>query len=265
MRRVRRLVTDYGLETALVVAVSTLVLQLSWPSINSWRNRPRPGCMVVQTRENASQTPLAGLANQYRVYLPREFGRATNRWPLILYLHGAGERGWNPTEVNRYGLPLHLGDDFHLPAIVVAPQCPPNQSWTPASLASLLNEIESKYPIDRKRVTVAGHSMGGFGAWALARHVPDRIAAALILCGGGKLEGGDQLADVAIWAIHGGADTVVPPARSLELISALKANGITAKHTLLPGEGHAIQDYPLSHPEVFDWLLSQRKPRARAA
>lgn len=265
MRRVRRLVIDYALETALVVAVSMLVLQLSWPSIDSWRNRPRPGLMVLQARENASATPLPGLASQYRIYLPQDFGRASNHWPLILYLHGAGERGWNPTDVNRFGLPLHLGDGFHLPAIVVAPQCPPNQSWVPKSLASLLEEIESKYPIDRERVTVAGHSMGGFGAWELVRHFPDRVTVALILCGGGKLEEGDKVADVAVWAIHGAEDEVVPPSASLGLIHALEQAGGNARHTLLPGEGHAIQDYPLAHPEVFDWLLSQRKPKARAA
>jgi predicted peptidase len=263
MTRLRRLVADYGLETTLVVTVAALVLQLAWPSIDAWRNRPRAGCIVVQPL-TTWEKGIPGVARRYRIYLPESFDSESGPWPLLLYLHGAGERAWDPVDANQYGLPRNLGVTLHLPAIVVAPLCPPDQAWNAESLVEFLDEIESCYDVDRGRVYAMGHSMGGFGAWELTRFAPERFAAVVILGGGGRLEDGDDLADVAVWAIHGEKDTVVLPEESLELITALKANGVRGTHTLVRDEGHGTQEYPLSHPQVFEWLFSQRKPEARA-
>ena len=264
MKSVRKLLADRGLEAAFLLSVVVLVLQLAWPTIDAWRNRPRAGRMGVHHIGKVDET-FPGLAKRTLIYLPEQFNGPSQEWPLLLYLHGSGERAWDPAEVERFGLPARLGSDFHLPAIVVAPQCTPSQSWNTESLVELLDTVESQYPVDRRRVYVMGHSMGGFGAWELARRVPDRIAAVLLLCGGGEVRESDEVRDVAVWAIHGEGDAVVPPDRSLTLVSHLKAKGLRAKHTLLPGEGHAIQDYPFSHPEVFDWLFSQHKHKVRAA
>jgi predicted peptidase len=261
MNRVRRLVADYGLEMALLVAVATLVLQLTWPSIDAWRNRPRAGRMAVQPIA-ASEKGLPGLARRYRIYLPESFDSDSGPWPLLLYLHGAGERAWDPAAANRYGLPRDLGVDLHLPAIVVAPLCPPDQAWNAEGLVEFLDEIESCYDVDRGRVYAMGHSMGGFGTWELARFAPERLAGIVILGGGGRVEDGDDLAGVAVWAIHGKDDTIVPPKEGLELIAALQAKGMHATHTLVPDEGHGTQEYPLTHAEVFEWLFSQHKPDA---
>jgi predicted peptidase len=263
MRRVQRLFAGFGLKTALVAVVCTLALQLAWPTIDAWLNRPGAGRMVVQPVAT-SDKGLPGLASSYRIYLPENFNSGAGSWPLLIYLHGAGERAWDPAEANRYGLLRHLGVDLHLPAIVVSPLCPPGQAWNAESLIEFLSEVESYYDIDRSRVYAMGHSMGGYGAWALGRFAPERFAAIVILGGGGRLEEGDELVDVAVWAIHGEDDTVVLPEESVELIAALQAKGVRATHTLVPDEGHGTQEYPLSHPHVFEWLFSQHKTEGRA-
>lgn len=260
MRSIRKLLVEYGWEAALVLLLVSLMMQLTWPTLVAWQNQPQPGRMVVQTLGAASSMPLFGLASEYQLYLPRTFGETGKQWPLLLYLHGAGDRGWNPRYAKRYGLPLHLGTDFHLPAVVVVPQCPPNQSWTPESLTVLLDEVEPRYRIHARHVVVAGYSIGGLGAWSLACHAPDRIAAAVILAGGGEPKDAGRAQGVAIWALHGADDAVVPPNASQEIVAALQAAGGDARYTVLQGEGHGIQDVLITRPEILQWLLAQKKP-----
>ena len=112
----------------------------------------------------------------YLLFLPRAYAVQPQQWPLILFLHGAGERGYDLQLVKRHGVAKVLEEQVDVPFVVVSPQCPPHTSWSTDVLAALLDEIEQHYDVDPERLYVTGMSMGGFGTWALALAAPDRVS-----------------------------------------------------------------------------------------
>jgi len=250
---------DRFLGLLLAAAVGVLLLQLSWPQIEAWRNRPVAGRQVLQTWSPRDPKRCTGIAARYWLYLPKEFRNRGESWPLILYLHGAGERGTDPHDACRLGLPSRLGNTMHVAAIVASPQCVTNAHWEPESLLCFLDELQLHYPVDQQQIYVVGHSMGGFGAWELAAAAPEKIAAIVPLCGGGTVSSANSLSEVPVWALHGDADDVVPAANSEEMVKAVRAAGGSAKLTLLRRQGHRIENQPIDAPEILRWLLAQRK------
>ena len=121
----------------------------------------------------------------YLLYLPKDYDKRES-WPLLLFLHGAGERGVDLERVKTHGPPKLIAGGRDFPFIVVSPQCPKDRWWEPVELVSLLDEVSGKYNVDSDRIYVTGLSMGGFGAWRLAFHAPDKIAAIAPICGGGE-------------------------------------------------------------------------------
>src|SRR3989441_7902445 len=124
--------------------------------------------------------------SEYLIYLPKDHhARSKTRWPLILFLHGAGERGTNLSKVAAHGPPklVKQGKDF--PFIIVSPQCPANQLWDNDVLLALLDDVEAKYKVDKSRVYLTGLSMGGYGSWSLGLAHPGRFATIAPICGGG--------------------------------------------------------------------------------
>jgi predicted peptidase len=201
----------------------------------------------------------------YLVYVPRGYGDdPQKKWPLILFLHGSGERGSNPRVLTKQGLPklLERGDDF--PFLIVSPQCPLEKWWWPRTrvLSAFLDHIESAYAVDTERIYATGLSMGGFGTWALAYRYPDRLAA-IAPVAGGYYDGTPALPedicvlkDLPIWAFHGAKDTTVKPSESERVVEALRACGSDVRFTLYPEAGHA-ESWELAYadPEVYSWLL----------
>ncbi len=196
----------------------------------------------------------------YLLYLPEGYGEKDQQWPLMLFLHGAGERGDDLNLVKKHGPPKLIEQGKPFPFVVVSPQCPQGQWWTEKTdtLMALLDRIESDYDVDSARIYVTGLSMGGFGTWTLATRHPDRFAAIAPICGGGDWFLADRLKKVPVWAFHGAQDSVVPLALSETMVRAVERTGGNAKLTVYPEANHDSWTATYDNPELYDWLLSHR-------
>ena len=199
---------------------------------------------------------------RYLRYLPKGYGEQKDRkWPLILFLHGAGERGDSLDLVKKHGPPKLIEQEKEFPFIVVSPQCPVQTWWTEMldPLVALLDEIQSKYAVDPNRVYLTGLSMGGFGSWALGCRNPERFAAIAPICGGGDWFLADRLKNVPVWAFHGAKDPVVPLRESTEMVEALKRAGGDAQLTVYPEAQHDSWTEAYNNPKLYEWFLSHRR------
>lgn len=220
-------------------------------------------CTFVSRR----RTPRA---IDYLLYLPNGYGRrATQRWPLILFLHGAGERGDDPSLLTRTALPraLEQWDDF--PFIVVSPQCPTRSWWQRDihRIAQLLAAITPALAADPARVYLTGVSMGGYATWHLGACYPQRFAALAPICGYGlKSQGFPQrvaaLRRVPVWAFHGARDEIVPVEATRSLVDTLRAAGGDARLTVYPDAGHDAWTRTYADPALYAWLREQINPEA---
>ncbi len=195
----------------------------------------------------------------YLVFLPEGYDADPDKqWPLIFFLHGAGERGDDVNAMVQRGLVTRMKKE-NAPYIVVTPQCPTNEWWDPDSLMLILDEVEADYRIDPERITITGLSMGGFGSWQLGQCYPEHFAAIAPICGGGHPEAAARYVDLPVWAFHGTADSVVVPEASIEMVEAVNAAGGNAKLTLYPDTGHDSWTQAYNEPELYEWLLSQKR------
>jgi predicted peptidase len=216
---------------------------------------------VATARQEAKELNRATQVKlRYLLQLPEDY-ESTESSPLLLFLHGAGERGDNLELVKKHGPPKLIEGGKSLPFIVVSPQCPSGRWWEPFELAALLDEIEQHYKVDKQRVYVTGLSMGGFGTWALAAYQPNRFAAIAPICGGGEPFTARLYADVPTWAFHGDQDNVVPLARSQSMVDALERAGGKVKFTVYPGVGHDSWSEPYADDAFYQWLLENRKEK----
>lgn len=204
----------------------------------------------------------------YLLYLPPNHPSG-ELLPLVLFLHGSGERGDDLELVKKYGLAreLEYRDDF--PFIGLSPQCPDDVRWMDitADIMTLLNEMIDRYPVDRRRIYLTGFSMGGQGAWVLAVEHPNVFAAVAGVSG--RIPPADpdflerlcRLKDVPVWVIHGEADDRVPAENARILAQALNECGGSARLTLYPNLGHGPTcDAFYSDPTFYTWLLSHTRP-----
>jgi predicted peptidase len=194
----------------------------------------------------------------YLLFVPKDYDKK-EAWPLMLFLHGAGERGDNLDLVKVHGPPKIVETNKDFPFVLVSPQCKPDRWWQPTELTALLDEIVAKYKIDEDRIYVTGLSMGGFGTWALAAYTPHRFAAIVPICGGGEPYRTKVYSHVPVWAFHGGKDPVVPTQRSQEMVDALKKQGGDARLTIYPEAGHDSWTETYDNPELYQWLLQQKR------
>ena len=194
----------------------------------------------------------------YLLALPKGYA-ARESWPLLLFLHGSGERGEDLDRVKIHGPPKLIDAGREFPLIVVSPQCPNGQRWQAVTLLALIDDVAKQYKVDQDRIYVTGLSMGGFGTWALAAHAPDRLAAIAPVCGGGEKYWAKQISHLPTWVFHGGKDNAVPVRRSEEMIEALEKAGGTPKLTIYPDAGHDSWTETYDNPEFYDWLLQQKR------
>lgn len=229
------------------------------------------------------EVQVDGKPHRYQVFVPADHG--PGRLPVILFLHGSGERGDDNQLQATVGLPAYLRqhlDDF--PAVVVIPQAPANSEWTgdagPLALAALDASMK-EFNGDPERVYLTGLSMGGYGTWELALQQPQRFAALVPVCGGITVDWTDarpdmqaqsvireadpfaaaarRLKDVPTWIFHGGKDDAVPPVQSRRMQAALKQAGGNVQYTEFPELGHNSWDAAYATPELWTWLFAQHR------
>ena len=204
----------------------------------------------------------------YLLHLPSDYkARGSKRWPLILFLHGAGERGTNLSLVAVHGPPKLVLQRPDFPFIVVSPQCPNNQDWDNDSLLALLDEVVKKHKVDKSRIYLTGLSMGGFGTWSLGLSNPERFAAIAPICGGGDSIGvllstakqQKAFATLGIWAFHGAKDPVVKLSESERMVKMVNDHGGHAELTVYPEAQHDSWTETYSNPRLFEWFLEHQR------
>ncbi|MFA5292280.1 MAG: prolyl oligopeptidase family serine peptidase [Phycisphaerae bacterium] len=198
---------------------------------------------------------------KYLLYLPDGYDKKGRPLPLIVFLHGAGERGNDLKKVKVWGIPKMLEKKTDFPFIVVSPQCPEGAWWTEyaESLKALIDHIKTEYNVDASRVYLTGLSMGGFGTWYMAERYPQEFAAIAPVCGGGDLFLAKRIT-IPVWAFHGAKDDVVPLQRSQEMVDAIKAAGNNdVKFTIYPEVGHGCWEETYANDELYKWFLSHKK------
>lgn len=196
---------------------------------------------------------------QYLIYLPQNYETSEEQFPLLLFLHGAGERGNDIELVKRHGPPKLVEEGKEFPFIIVSPQCPEGTRWNYQTLAltALLDEIESKYRVDKNRIYVTGLSMGGQGTWTLALTQPNRFAAIAPICGWTDSWEVCKISRIPTWVFHGAKDIVVPVTESQEMVKALQDCGAKeVKLKIYPEANHDSWTETYNNPELYNWLLS---------
>lgn len=208
----------------------------------------------------AISTPVEfQLQMNYLCYFPDGFTSKTDQlYPLLVFLHGSGERGDSLDLVKKNG-PPSLADSLSFPAIIVSPQCPDEVWWDVFVLDKFLDQLIRIYPIDTARIYLSGLSMGGFATWEWAARNPDRFAAIVPVCGSGNPHRAERLINIPIWAFHGAMDDVVPVEKSEEMVEAVNALGGNVKLTIYPEAGHDSWTETYNNPEMWKWLWEKHK------
>ncbi|MBI5387016.1 MAG: prolyl oligopeptidase family serine peptidase [Verrucomicrobia bacterium] len=205
----------------------------------------------------------------YLLFLPKDYdAKSGKRWPLLLFLHGAGERGTNLWKIAVHGPPKIVKDKPEFPFITVSPQCPNGETWSSDLLMNLLDNVIDQYAVDTNRVYLTGLSMGGFGTWTLGTQYPERFAAIAPICGGGEwvrvvLAGGRKLTalkSLGVWAFHGAKDPVVRLEESERMVEAFKKAGCTdVKLTVYPEAQHDSWTESYNNPALYEWFLQHQR------
>jgi len=195
----------------------------------------------------------------YLLSLPEGYDEKAE-WPLLIFLHGSGERGDDLELVKTHGPPKKIAAGHEFPFIVVSPQCPAYQGWQPVVLDALLDDLIGKLKVDEKRVYLTGLSLGGRGTWRWAAVSPERFAAIAPICGPADRSAAKVLAKKPIWVFHGAKDQAVPVEQSKRMVKALKKQGSDVKLTIYPEAGHDSWTETYDNPELYEWLLKQKLP-----
>lgn len=236
-----------------LLVVTGMLFSLLVLSAGKWTSAGEPS-----SQKSCNLERNIAVKMKYLLALPKDYDKQ-DKWPLLLFLHGAGERGDNLDLVKKHGPPKLIDAGKEFPFIVVSPQCPNNHWWEPVELAALVDEIVEKYKVDQERLYVTGLSMGGFGTWSLAAYQPKRFAALVPICGGGEPIAAKLFSPTPAWVFHGAKDFVVPLERSEKMVEAMKKAGGAIKFTVYPEAGHDAWTETYANPDLYDWLLQQKR------
>jgi predicted peptidase len=205
----------------------------------------------VQEKKHFEKEITVKVKMNYLLFLPEGYGKKDKKWPLILFLHGAGETGNDLARVKRHGPPRIVEKKKDFPFIVVSPQAS-RRGWNPDVLNALLDDVLSKYDVDKDRVYLTGLSMGGYGTWALAAAHPERFAAIVPICGGGDPAEAKKYKNLAIWVFHGAKDRLVPVRNSRVMVDAIKKAGGKAELTIYPEADHDSWTETYNNPKLYE-------------
>lgn len=208
-----------------------------------------------------SETTNKKTGYNYYIYTPENYEKTQKKWPLLLFLHGMGERGNNLRLVKKNGPLKRLDDGVTFPFIIVAPQCPEGSWWDADNLKNLLDHIIKDYKIDTDRIYLTGVSMGGSGTWDLANNYPEYFAAIAPVCPFFTPGDPGRFKNLPIWCFHGEKDDVVPIDDSKRMIEWIQENGGTVRFTSYPDLAHNCWRETYSNPELYEWLLKHKKSR----
>ncbi|MCH7228753.1 prolyl oligopeptidase family serine peptidase [Haloferula sp. A504] len=180
--------------------------------------------------------------------------------PLVVFLHGSGERGDDLDKVKKHGPPAQFMKGDGLPFVLLAPQCPPGVWWNADDVIRLVEKVIRDHDIHPARVHLTGLSMGGFATWAILAKKPDLFASAVPICGGGDPETVGRFKHIPIWAFHGTADEMVAVSRTKAMDEALRAAGATDFHaTYYDGVGHDSWTRTYENPAVYAWMMQRSR------
>lgn len=245
-----------GVAMAVTSAVVALAAGCATPG---GKAETRPG----QHEQKFAAQVKAQVELKYLLYLPEDYGSSKKKWPLVLFLHGAGERGDDVQLVAKHGPPKLVAAGQQFPFVIVSPQCPAWEWWANgtqvAALDALLDDVVARYRIDKDRIYLTGLSMGGFGTWKLATAFPHRFAAIAPVCGKGDPSQAPRIKDLPAWVFHGEKDPVVPVSGSKDMVAALKACGSEVKLTLYPEAQHDSWTETYNNPALYDWFLQHQR------
>lgn len=227
----------------------------------------------------ATFTPETGKPLNYRIYVPADYSEEKS-YPLILFLHGAGQAGDDNFSQVKLGIsePFKNRESEIYQCIVLAPQCPGGKKWVDvldwsdcvystdsipeskvmAAVVELLKKTMETYSVDADRVYVTGLSMGGYGTWDLLVRHGELFAAAIPVCGGADFKKAKLIKDIPIWTFHGSEDDIVPPAGTEKMVAAIRALNGNCQYTVCEGQGHVIWPDVYAREDLFPWLLSQK-------
>jgi predicted peptidase len=180
--------------------------------------------------------------------------------PIILFLHGKSLSGTDLNRVKRYGVIRAIEKGKTIPAIVVAPQVA-SGAWNPDKLLKLLEYVQTNYNTDLSRVYVCGMSLGGYGTFDFAGKYPEKITAAVAICGGGNPRDASNLSTIPLWVIHGNKDYIVPLSESKKMVKAIQDCNPDANltFTIVKGGNHGSVENYFREEKIYDWMLSQFK------
>jgi predicted peptidase len=256
--------TTVAMHTRLTATVSALGLMVS---LSFAQNDSDASMQKSQTfKKKITRTVSAN----YLLFLPKGYdAKAKRRWPLMFFLHGAGERGDDLKKVTVNGPPKIVRHKPDFPFILVSPQCPEGETWSDEVLLGLLDEVTMKHKVDTNRVYLTGLSMGGFGTWSLGIKYPERFAAIAPICGGGEtinvllLSGRKKAAalkSLGIWAFHGAKDPTVKLEESERMVAALKKAGVKeVELTVYPEASHDSWSETYNNEKLYEWFLKHER------
>ncbi len=226
-----------------------------------------PGALRAEQPLVAGQQPRASIdpgGYPYQLFVPRSLPsntqHDTTRWPLLIFLHGSGERGSDIAKVKVHGPPKVADAKPDFPFILVSPLLPAEEDWDITKLDKIVDHLQRTLPIDPNRVYLTGLSRGGHATWRWAATEPGRFAAIAPVAGRGDPATACALKDLPVWAFHGDRDDVVIPEGSFAMLRAIRAcGGHRSRLTIYPDLGHNAWDPAYDDPELYLWLLSQHR------
>ncbi len=192
---------------------------------------------------------------KYLTYLPENYESSSEKFPLIIFLHGAPQRGNDSDDLKKEGLPKELEAGLSIPFIVVVPHCKTGTTWYSQGLYDMLNEVSRLYRVDKKRLYLTGFSMGGFGVLKFIRDYPGLFAAAAPICSGGSKFFAETISAVPLWFFHGAKDTVVEIENTKTLVEELEKHNANVRFTIYPDKAHDIWDITYKNKELYEWFL----------
>ena len=204
-----------------------------------------------------------------RVLLPEPYAPHTTRYPLVVSLHGSGERGTDNTAQLRNGLDRFVRARTSSPCIVVAPQLPAGETWGGSwyggetagqrALVALTQELSARRSVDPRRVYGVGFSMGAIGLWDILTRHPALFAASVLIAGDLDVAAAAPLVDVPLWAVHGGRDTLVSPDNAPAFAAMAAARGGRARYTEVDDVGHDVWRFAFAHEPLWAWRFAQSR------
>lgn len=194
----------------------------------------------------------------YKVFYPDNY----KDLPLIIYLHGAGERGTNADHIDKWGVPKQIAEGREYPAVILTPQCPEEFVWDNVveRVKSLIDDVVAEFGIKKDRISITGSSMGGFGTFMMGKTYSSFFAGIAPVAGGGMSWRTPNLKTTPVFAMHGDVDEVVPILYSKLMVDGVNASGGNATLTVLEGHNHETGiDYAYKDDTLMNWLLKQRR------